>query len=114
MKRYPNNNHPYETLFKDGDNKIVFCNECKIFHVFYGTTSLDLSKSAMDSLDYELLIYLDFFQDSVESTCRCIEVETPYLGIRLLLSVDDIHRFRKMLYSATLAYEEGFWKSGCN
>lgn len=114
MSSFINNKHPYETLFKDGDNKVVFCNECKIFHVFYGTTSLDLSKSAMDSLDYELLMYLDFYQNTVDSNRRCIEVETPYLCIRLLFSIHDIHRFRKMLQSAILTYEEGYWKTGSN
>ncbi|MEM6964497.1 MAG: hypothetical protein AAF573_07020 [Bacteroidota bacterium] len=114
MIDYSERNHPYETLFNEGDNKVVFCHECNLFHVYFGTVSLDLVKNSIKGLLGRLQHHLELYEGGFPPNKRCIEIETPCVGIRLLLSINDIKRFQKMLKGGILAYEEGYWKSSPN
>ncbi|MEM8526995.1 MAG: hypothetical protein AAGG68_20315 [Bacteroidota bacterium] len=106
----PNHSHPFEVLYEDGDNKVIYCEECQAFHVYYGTISLDSTLSSLESLIYTLEFYLENYDGKVNPKCRCIEIDTPYHGFRLLLSTHDICQFGKMLGVACKKFREQIWE----
>ncbi|MEN0048876.1 MAG: hypothetical protein AAF806_17565 [Bacteroidota bacterium] len=106
----PNHSHHFEILYEDGDNKVIYCEECQAFHIYYGTISLDSTMSSMESLIYTLAFYLDEYQGKINPKCRCIEIDTPYHGFRLLLSTSDISQFGEMLAKAYEKFQEEIWK----
>ncbi|MEM9917744.1 MAG: hypothetical protein AAF990_06590 [Bacteroidota bacterium] len=114
MIPFPENKHTFKMLCENGDDKVVYCCECQVFHVHYGTVGLDLSINAMQSLMQTLELFLDRFGGLADQECRCIEVGTPYRGIRLILSVSDLRIFGAMLQDAYAAYEDHFWKPRYN
>lgn len=101
-----NTRHHREILFQDGDNKVIYCYDCQSFNIRYGTISINLLIPGLEILEDTLYQYLNKYDGKVHPDCRCIEVDTPYRGIRILLSISDIHKFGAMLRTAYLALEK--------
>lgn len=95
METLQNNGHHLETLAQDGDNKVVYCHQCEAFHINYETISIDLKKVAVETLINNLRLYYQRYKGAVDPTHRCIHIGTPYMGIRLLLSISDLEDFQK-------------------
>ena len=94
-------NHRYEIIYWENHNRVVFCHDCNAFHINFGMISLDLQRPAIGLLRTRLHRYLQFYEEKVHPECRCIEIATPYQGIRLLLSVGEIRTLGNMLYEAS-------------
>ncbi|MEM6763814.1 MAG: hypothetical protein AAF655_02770 [Bacteroidota bacterium] len=97
-------NHRYEILYWENHNRVVFCHDCQAFHINFGMISLDLRRPAVESLMSTLHKYLQFYEGKVHTECRCVEVHTPYQGIRLLLSVSEIRALGNILYDACSSF----------
>ncbi|MEM7370743.1 MAG: DUF6686 family protein [Bacteroidota bacterium] len=106
--------HTFELLHHDKDSKIVYCYECQAFHVNYGTVSLDLARTTIESLIDSLDLNLQLYKGMADSDERCIEIATPYFGIRLLFSFNELEVLRTLLKDAYLRIEERLWKSNWN
>lgn len=104
MTHPQDHDHRYEILYWQNQNRIVYCHDCKAFHINFGMISLDLQKPAMESLMSRLHRYLQFYEGKVHSDCRCVEIGTPYQGIRLLLTVNEIRSLGNMLYDASSSF----------
>ncbi|MEM8907688.1 MAG: hypothetical protein AAGD05_07560 [Bacteroidota bacterium] len=103
---FPSFHQSFELLFKSEEAEVVYCYECRLFHVHYGTVVLDLSVVGMNVLIKRLHYYFDLYKDKINPKLRTIEVETPFSGIRLLLSVMDLKAFKEMLEKANLELED--------
>ncbi|MEM6633644.1 MAG: hypothetical protein AAF694_28485 [Bacteroidota bacterium] len=114
MTPLPSQFHTFEVLYEKGDHKVVYCLECEAFHIYYGTVSLDLYKSSLESLLEALKLYRQTYEELVPPTQRCIEVVTPFEGIRLLFSIEDLDQFSNMLRTARRVFEEKSWRSHLN
>ncbi|MEM1328762.1 MAG: hypothetical protein AAGI23_22590 [Bacteroidota bacterium] len=110
----PNHEHSFTILYEEGDNKVIYCEECQAFHVYYGTFSLDASMSAMESLLYTLAVYLKNYEGRVHPKCRCIEIDTPFPKFRLLMSTDDLHCFGRVLGAAYKKFKKDIWTAQNN
>ncbi|MEL6863705.1 MAG: hypothetical protein AAFP19_04765 [Bacteroidota bacterium] len=105
MKKLPTFHQTFELLFQSEEEEVVYCYECQLFHVHYGTVSLDLSESDLKIMIQKLRYYLSMYQGIVAPHQRCIEVDTPYMGIRLLLSPFDLATFSSILETAKASHE---------
>jgi hypothetical protein len=98
----------FETLFENGTNRVIYCYECRLFHVYYGTISIDLIRSSLDSLASSLEAYHTCYEDTSMPDHRSVEIGTPCTSVRLLLSVNDLYSFGLMLRSACAVYDERY------
>ncbi|MEM1323205.1 MAG: DUF6686 family protein [Bacteroidota bacterium] len=114
MTPFSDKNYFHEILYQDGDNKVLYCFECHSFHVYYGTMSFDISKCGIKSLAGHLKQLQYKYEGAIDSKSRCIEVDTPYPTIRLLLSIEDLQHLGGMLRHSYLIFEERHWKAQYN
>ncbi|MEM9529156.1 MAG: hypothetical protein AAGA31_21275 [Bacteroidota bacterium] len=105
MELTPHGLPAYKTYSQAGTNRIVYCYECQVFHVYYGTICIDMGRQAVETLANSLRAYLACYEGSVPPNERCIEVGTPYRSVRFLFSVMDLSNFSKMLIDAYQAYD---------
>ncbi len=106
MNHFFDYHHPFEVLREAAGQKVVFCYECQLYHVHYGTIALDLSERGIQTLNITLGRYLAMYDGTIDPKRRCIEVETPCEGIRLLLSTHDLHAFKELLTDSVGEFEE--------
>ncbi|MEL6658948.1 MAG: hypothetical protein AAFP77_20680 [Bacteroidota bacterium] len=106
MKHIYDFHHPFEVLRQADGQKVVFCYECQLFHVHFGTISLDLSEMGMKMLTNTLVDYLGVYDGGIDPNKRCVEVETPCQGIRLLLSTTDLRTFSELLKGSLSELEQ--------
>ncbi|MEL6639356.1 MAG: hypothetical protein AAFW73_04890 [Bacteroidota bacterium] len=106
MNLHPGLPQSFEVLFQRYGQKVVYCYECQVYHIHYGTVSLDLTEAAIANLIQTFQSYYKFYRGNVSPEHRCIEVDTPIHGFRLLLSPTDLREFGTMLESAVARYQE--------
>ncbi|MEM6770041.1 MAG: hypothetical protein AAF597_05605 [Bacteroidota bacterium] len=102
----PNGLPAYDTLYQEGDNRVVYCYECGVFHVYYATVCVDINRRSLDVLANSLDAYYACYESTEDRFKRCIEVGTPCSTIRFVLSVEDLHLFSGMLRQAAKVYDE--------
>ncbi|MEM9836991.1 MAG: DUF6686 family protein [Bacteroidota bacterium] len=110
------NNHQesYAELRRYGTNKVVYCFECQLFHVYYENLSFDLTPKSIYSLQRSLEAYEEVYRDTVKSDCRCIEVGTPFRGFRMYMSISDLVELRLLLQEAYEVYTSKSWRNSYN
>ncbi len=106
MKSTPGLPQPFEVLFDSHEHKVVYCYECQLFHIHYGTVAIDLTDRELPRMIQTFKSYHQFYRGNMCPNRRCIEVETPTQGFRLLLSLTDLQEFRNMLEVAKAKFNE--------
>ncbi|MEM9261226.1 MAG: hypothetical protein AAGA62_16420 [Bacteroidota bacterium] len=105
MNLTPHGLPAYETFSQAGNNRVVYCYECQVFHVYYGTICIDMSRQSVETLANSLRAYLACYEGTVPPEERCIEIGTPYRSVRFLLSISDLRDFSQMLYDSYRSYD---------
>ncbi|MEL7159748.1 MAG: hypothetical protein AAFN92_03245 [Bacteroidota bacterium] len=108
MTMSSNGTPAFNVLFEDGTDRVVYCYECRLFHVYYGTVSIDLARPSLDSLASSLEAYHACYEDTSLPDHRSVEISTPCSSIRFLLSVNDLFKFSSMLRKAGVIYDERY------
>ncbi|MEM6803846.1 MAG: hypothetical protein AAF696_20745 [Bacteroidota bacterium] len=114
MDSLPHLNIDHNPLYEKGNNKVVYCVECRCFHVYYETISIDLSKSGIEALVRTLQDYHRKYKRWVRPDKRCVNVETPHRGIRMNLSIHDLRILASMLIEANAELEKRVWRQNLN
>ncbi|MEL7122154.1 MAG: DUF6686 family protein [Bacteroidota bacterium] len=97
-----NPDHEQTILYESQKGFVVYCYCCKTFHIAYGTVALDLTETSLLSLINVLVAYYQDYKDKVDPRCRCIQVLTPFNGIRLLFSLPELKELANILSEAHL------------
>ncbi|MEM6722858.1 MAG: DUF6686 family protein [Bacteroidota bacterium] len=107
-------NLPYQLLFRDGQDKILYCQCCKAFHFYFGNLAIDLKETGMHAFRKDLNYYYEKYQGCMCGDCRCIEVPTPCRGIRLNFSLIELKEMIDRIDSSLMAFNESYWKPRLN
>jgi len=89
MNTPQSHNKPHKKMVQFEENEIVYCYECKLYHIHYETLSIDLSLkglfSMMENLEEHILTCGGIYADDK----RWMEIVAPGSHIRLYFSMND-------------------------
>ncbi|MFT5999297.1 MAG: hypothetical protein ACI81P_001755 [Neolewinella sp.] len=86
---------------------LVHCPSCNRFQLAFGTFRITQDQEELQSFANLINRYVHRYQKRPKRSSRDIFVESPYPGIGLLFSVDDLERLNDMLQRSFLLLEAG-------
>ncbi len=97
--------HEVEVLYHDKKGYVVRCTNCQCYQIAFGTIALDQRPNEFS--DFTQLIDRTLKQYSAVNSERHKEIylSTPYPGIRLLFSYNELFELHEMLQKVSLILE---------
>ncbi|MEO1449430.1 MAG: DUF6686 family protein [Bacteroidota bacterium] len=114
MQFFADSDQPFNTLYVNGENKVVYCHKCQAFHVYFGIISFDIRRPGLEKLIAHLEEKFNVYQHRLASDRKIIRIDTPCRGLRLQLSIFDLEEMLEMLQYALEQYELARWKPNYN
>ncbi len=103
MESHPNRPHDeVEMLFHSRYGYVLRCRHCLLYHLAFGNIAIDQSKQDLIDLTFLIERYHHQYQQSNKESCRCIFIETPFNGFRLVFSLKELALFNEMLQKTYL------------
>jgi hypothetical protein len=97
--------HEANVLHNSQHGFLVHCLACNRFQLAFGTFRLTQDQEEIQSFAHLVNRYAHHYRSRKERSKRDIFVDSPYAGIGLLFSVDDLDRLNDMLQRGFLLLE---------